>query len=146
MAQQGDVLLFNTLDGGEININNGIVEMSNGLGVTVYLSLFGGNGDDDGTAGNPLSWWGNIDEPELNHYRSETQYQIGRLPLTTGNLIKIEDAVRCDLKWMLTEDIASEIDVEASIPEVNKLNIKVDITAQGLRESFNFTENWEASV
>ena len=48
MTQQGDVLLFQTVDDGEINIENGVVEMSGGLETAAYLSLYGGNEDDDG--------------------------------------------------------------------------------------------------
>jgi phage gp46-like protein len=144
--QQGDVHLFQTLDGGNITIVGGIVEMSNGLGVAAYISLFGANSDDNGLAGNPLSWWGNTDEPEVNQIRSETQYLLTRLPQTTSNLLKIEDAIQKDLSWMLLNNIASTIDVDVTIPALNRINIKLDINAQGTKESFNFTENWEASI
>jgi phage gp46-like protein len=144
--QQGDVLLFQTVDDGEINIVNGVVEMSSGLGVAAYLSLFGGNANDNGLAGSNLTWWGNIDEPEVNQYRSETQYWLSRLSITSSNLLRIEDSVNNDLAWMLSENIASSIDIDVTIPSVNKINITVAIEAQGVRETFNFTENWEASV
>ena len=38
-AQQGDVHLYQTTDGGEISITDGVAEMVPGLDVSVYLSL-----------------------------------------------------------------------------------------------------------
>jgi len=60
MSQQGDVKLFQTTDDGDIYVVNGIVEMSGGLETSAYLSLFGGNEDDDGSDGSPFSWWANL--------------------------------------------------------------------------------------
>ena len=90
MTQQGDVSLRQTDDGGEITVVNGVVEMSGGLETAVYLSLFGGNEDDDGRADNPQTWWGNLaeNEPE-RQYRSETQHLLQALPATTGTLIRV---------------------------------------------------------
>lgn len=144
--QEGDVKLFNTLDGGDVTVADGLINMSPGLDTAVYLSLFGGNQDDNTNAGNPLTWWGNIGEVEARQYRSSTQYLLRSLPLTTGNLIFIQEAVEQDLKWMLDNNIASEIEVEVTIPQLNRVKIDIAIDAQGLRNEFNFTENWEASV
>ena len=38
--QDGDVLLFQTKDDGDISITDGIVQMTQGLETAVYLSLF----------------------------------------------------------------------------------------------------------
>ena len=51
--QQGDVKLIQTNDDGDINIINGVTEMSGGLETTVYLALFGGNEDDNGIGDTP---------------------------------------------------------------------------------------------
>lgn len=140
-----DVLLYQTLDDGEININNGVVELSPGLETAAYLSLFGGNENDNGNPENPLAWWGNIGESIVNRYRSRTQFLINSLPLITSNLTAIKNAVLEDLNWLLTESIASTVEVEVTIPAMNRVNIVVIIEAQGKRSTFNFTENWEAS-
>ena len=47
-VQQGDVLLFQTIDDGNVEVINGIITMSGGLDTAAYLSLFGGNEEDDG--------------------------------------------------------------------------------------------------
>lgn len=54
----GDVLLFDTEDGGEISVINGLVIADGGFNTAVYLSLFGGNKDDGGEVASGDTWWG----------------------------------------------------------------------------------------
>lgn len=145
--QQGDVLLFQTDDDGEINVVDGIVEMSGGLETAAYLSLFGGNEDDDGRDSNPANWWGNRDEVDpARQYRSETQHLLQSIPATTGNLRRVEDAAVRDLAWFVQSGAASSVSVVASIPGVNRIKLTIDIEAQGVESSFEFVENWKASA
>jgi len=147
MTQQGDVILFQTDDGGDILIENGIISMSGGLETSAYLSMFGGNEDDDGRADNSANWWGNIDETETaRQYRSETQNLLQGLPATTGNLRRIEDAAKRDLAWMITEGVASEVFVLATMPGINEILITVIILARGEESEFKFAQNWKAAV
>ena len=62
--QQGDVKLFQNADGGEVTVEDGVAEMSGGLETSAFLSLFGGNEDDDGLRGSSATWWGNLDETQ----------------------------------------------------------------------------------
>ena len=147
MPQQGDVLLFQTTDGGGITVENGVVEMSGGLGVAAYLALFGGNEDDDGRADNPANWWGNLDEIDpARQYRSETQHLLQAIPATSGNLRRIEDAAGRDLAFFTENSIASSVTVAASIPGVNRIMLDISIEAQGLESSFAFVENWKVAA
>lgn len=141
-----DVTISNTADGGEITIAQGLVTTGPGLDVSVYLSLFGGNGDDSTLADDNLTWWGNRGELPERQYRSQTQYLLDRLPPVPFNLRKIEAAVLRDTQWMLDQKVASEIRVSASIPGLNQVRIVVDIEARGEKSRFEFTENWQASV
>jgi phage gp46-like protein len=145
--QQGDVLLFQTNDDGEITVTDGIVEMSGGLETAAYLSLFGGNEDDDGLSNNGHTYWGNIDELDPDfQYRSETQNLLQGIPATTGNLRRIEDAAKRDLKWFVDKKIASFVSAIATIPALNKVKITVKIEAQGEESSFEFVENWKVAA
>jgi phage gp46-like protein len=145
--QQGDVLLFQTDDGGEIIVEGGITTMTGGIETSAYLSLFGGNEDDDGRDENPHNWWANISEPDpTKEYRSETQHLLQALAATSGNLRRIEDAAKRDLEWFLTEKVASSVDVVASIPGLNRIKLTVTIEAIGDESTFEFVENWKASV
>lgn len=145
--QQGDVLLQQTNDNGEISVVNGVATMTGSFETMAYLCLFGGNEDDDGRADNPDSWWGNLDEvdPDLR-YVSETQNLLKSLPAISSNLLKIQAAAERDLSVFINKNIASSVTVTASIPALNRVNIAIDIEANGVKTSFNFTENWEASV
>ncbi len=142
--QQGDVLIYQGNDGGEINVDGGIVELSAGLESAAYLSLFGGNEDDDGRAGNPRQWWGNLTENEPERqYRSETQYLLGSLPPIPANLRRIEDAARRDLAWFVSAGAASAVSVSASMPSLNTVRLVVQFTADDTPPALEFIENWK---
>lgn len=147
IIQQGDVKLFQVIDEGEILVEDGIVLMNGGLETSAYLSLFGGNEDDDGSADTPFQWWGNLDETERSKtYRSETQNLIEGLPLITSNLRRIEDAAKRDLGWMLTDRVADIVDVLATIPGLNQIKLTIRIEAFGEESLFSFVENWKADA
>jgi len=143
--QQGDVSLFQTNDDGNIEVEGGIVTMGGGLETSAYLSLFGGNEDDDGSKDSVFNWWANLDEVDpARQYRSETQNLLQTLPATTGNLRRIEDAAIRDLAWFIESKVASSVNVVASIPGINKIKLTIDIEALGNESSFEFVENWKA--
>lgn len=124
-----DVLLFQTLDDGDIIATNGAIATTDGHETAVYLSMFGGNFDDDGSADNPLQWWGNYGEDSAAYtYRSETQYLLESLPATTGNMKRLDAAVRRDLAW-LGDWLET---VEVSVPRLNAVLISVTIDGKTL--------------
>lgn len=146
-APVADVLLFHTVDGGEIEILGGQPTMSDGLATSAYLSLFGGNEDDavlDGTL--HLSWWGNFDELEAaRQYRSQTQHLLRALPARAANLRRVEDAAKADLAWML-EEVASRVSCSASMPGRNQLSLDVEVEVRtGTKYRWSFTSVWGAS-
>lgn len=144
--QQGDVLLFPANNDGEIEVEGGIVTMSSGLETAVYLSLFGGNKEDDGSQDTPFQWWGNSDEIPENQYRSETQNILQSLPATSLNLKRVKDASKRDLAWFISASVASSVNVEVSIPQLNRVLIEVRINAGGEPSEFKFFENWKAAI
>ena len=147
MINGGEVYLFNTADGGDINVVNGITETRAGLETAAYLSMFGGNAEDDASENKTKQFWGNLLETQPSkQYRSKTQYILSGLPATASNLLKLERAVNEDLKWMLETGVSSKIEVKASIPSLNRVEILVTITAKGAPSSFNFYLNWIYSV
>ena len=145
--QQGDVLIFQTADDGDIEVFNGIATMGGGLEGSVYLSLFGGNQDDDGLQDNPFSWWANLMEIDpARQYRSETQNLLAGIPAIPFNLRRIEKAVVRDLAWMITVKAADNIEADARILPLNKIKIVVKIEAVGLESEFEFVQNWRVSL
>ena len=146
--QQGDVFLFQTTDDGEVNVENGIMEMRGSLETSAYLSLFGGNEDDNGQGDtSPFTWWGNLSENEPSkRQRSRTQHLLQSLPLTTANLLRVEDAVSFDLNWLKEQNIATDISIVASIPALNKLQLDISIDADGSTTEIRFIENWKRDI
>jgi len=146
MAQQGDVILFQTVDGGEIRYTDGLAQMDGGLQTYAYLSLFGGNFDDNGIADNKSTWWGNLGEDEEMQYRSETQNLLEGIPAIPANLRRIEDAATRDLSGFITNAIASSVSVEATIPGINRIKLSIDIDADSEKTNIVFELNWKASI
>ena len=144
--QEGDVKLFQTADDGEISVVNGVTEMSGGLATAAYLSLFGGNEQDDGL-NESATWWGNIDEQDSDfQYKSETQFLLKSIPATTGNLLRVEEAARRDLEWLLNKSVASSVEINIGIPALNRVYIGIAIQADGDEIEFAFTANWKVEA
>jgi hypothetical protein len=146
LEQQGDILVSQTADDGEFNIEDGITEMTPGLGNFAYLCMFGGNEDDSGAQNDSNEYWGNLLEssPE-KHYRSETQYLLGVLPVTTGNLQRLRRAAERDLKPMIDVGAATTITVEVSLITYNSVEFVIGIEGEQSL-TLIFTENWLASL
>ena len=141
--QEGDVILRQSNNDGDIIVQNGIVYMDGGLGTSAYLCLFGGNEDDPGDADTTLSWWGNIGELPENQYRSRTQYLLQSLPATAANLRRLEDAVNADLEVLISSGAARSIETSVTIPELNRVNIDVNIDGDTM---LTFAINWEVQL
>jgi len=144
---EGDILIFSTEDGGEINFNSGILEMTSGFESMVYLLLFGGNIGDDGTkATEKKEWWGNKLETNNPERKIHSRFQnlIYGIPATPANLNKLEQAAIQDLSLFKTQKIADKIDIELIVPEKNKVNIEIIIwkDENKLYET-SFEVNWK---
>lgn len=147
MQQQGDVVLYQSINDGEIEVEGGIVTMDGGLQTAAYLSLFGGNEQDDGREDNRLAWWGNsIGTDPQEAQVSRVQYLLRSIATTSANLRRIEDAAKDDLAWFVELGVATEVGVVASIPGPERVKLVVSITYQGEEINFEFVENWKASA
>lgn len=132
-----DVFIFDTADGGDITQD---LAIRDGLGSSVYLSLFGGNVKDDGRETNAFNWWGNIGENNLSRlYRSETAFLLATVPPTPSNLRRIEDAAGRDLAWCITEKVSKTVRVVASMPKLNF--VKLVVFLEGI-SPLEFRAHW----
>lgn len=125
-----DVLLYHTDDGGEVNIDSGDdIELTDRLDTAVYLSLFGGNEDDDGSeATSRLGWWGNIGENNPDRRLvSRLQALLRKLAVTSGNLRLVSEAAEADLAWLVTTGVVSEVRVVVSLPQPKRLGILIEL-------------------
>lgn len=143
--QQGDVLLYQTLDDGDITVTNGLVEMSGGLDTAVYISLFGGNELDNGLDDNKFKWWGNYSETEQSRkITSECQYLLDTLIPIPSNLNRIQDACLQDLQWLLDDKIANSINISVTMPKRNYVKMVINITAEQGDIELKYEQNWIA--
>lgn len=138
-----DVLLYQTDDGGEIDVIGGRVVLDDSPATGAYLSLFGGNLEDDGsTATEPKQWWGNLlEQDRARRYRSETQALLRALPAIPANLRRIEDAAARDLAWM-TEELGAVIEAAASIPGPNRIVLAITIAIDATTTELKFVQPW----
>jgi|LSPZ01.1.fsa_nt_gi phage gp46-like protein len=126
---EGDSLLYETPDGGELAVENGLFVSDKQFSTAVYLSLFGGNKEDTGKTKNKNEWWGNVINgvTENEKLRSRFQYIITGLPMTVKNIKEAETAAAMDLQWFLDEKIADEIYTYGQTTGKNKFNLTVEI-------------------
>ena len=146
---EGDVLLFDTDDGGEISVVNGLVIADRNFSTAVYLSLFGGNVEDGGRVDNNKTWWGNrfAETSEREKIVSRFQAIIKSLPLTTKNILLAEQAAKEDLAWMVDEGIADEIITDIKVVDRFRCELEVIIRKDGeLIEKSSYKVNWEEAV
>lgn len=142
---EGDPLFFQTQDGGDVQICNGLFLRSGGLRNAVYLSWFGGNALDSGVPDDPRQWWGNaLADTEAEKYRGRTQRYLNGQPMTSGNVADLEAIAADDLAWMLEEGVATDIATEATIEGPKRVRLAATITAEGREYTFEFFENWAA--
>jgi len=140
-----DVLVEQTPNGGEIEIIGGLLTMTGGFKTAFYYALFGGNKDDDGTENAKFNWWGNLTEtdPDL-HYRSKTQNIINTLIPISGNLVRLETAVKKDLDVFIQIGAVETIEASTSLVGVRRVEIKINVVADGDNIEIKFIENWNA--
>jgi phage gp46-like protein len=146
---EGDLFLHDSTDFGEIDLEDGLFVSDRTFRTAVYISLFGGNKDDDGKVKNKRTWWGNtlagIGENEK--MVSRLQAVIDGLPMSSKNIQQAETAASLDLKWITDEGIADKIIVSGNAQSRNWFLLKVEIKAAGESIYENaFPLFWRAGV
>lgn len=145
----GDVYLFDGIDGGDIDIVNGLVIADRAFATATYLSLFGGCQEDGGKVDDPKTWWGNRFRGTLDDEKmvSRVQAFFKRLPVTTKNIRKAEELAKEDLKWLIDDGIADDVSVEFKAVDMNRVQMTVIVKKSGeLIEKGNWTINWEVAT
>ena len=122
-----EILLEDKGDGGEFSLKGGDLEQDDTFYSALYLSLF--NGD----------CFYNV----YSEYKSNGEFeQLLSLPLTMGNLKKVETAGQNALKWMIAEGIAKSVVVYAYGDIDEKINVNITITEPD-GSSRNYSITWQ---
>jgi phage gp46-like protein len=126
---EGDALLFETVDGGEIAIENGIFVSDAQFSSAVYLSLFGGNQDDPGKVENNKTWWGNHLDNITKSEKMVSRFQsiIIGFPMTVKNIREAEAAAELDLQWLIDDKIADGITATIKSISKHKFNLIIEV-------------------
>lgn len=143
----GDVLIFDTEDGGEISVINGLVIPDGGFRTAVFLSLFGGNKNDGGEVISGETWWGNKLEGVSENEKLVSRFMafIRSVPLSSKNLKIAQDKAEEDLKWFLDDGIADSVEVKLLDEGNNRIQLNVRIEKSGqIIESGKYALQWEA--
>jgi phage gp46-like protein len=130
---EGDLFLEDTPDGGEIRIENDLFVSDRSFNTAVYLSLFGGNKDDNGKVKNNKTWWGNTLGGTAENEKLVSRFQaiIFGLPMTTKNIQDAETAARLDLKWLVDEGAADKIITAGRAAGRDRFALTVQIRSGG---------------
>ena len=146
---QGDLFLEDTPDGGDIRIENDFFVNDRSFNTAVYLSIFGGNKDDNGKVKNKKTWWGNTLDGVSENEKLVSRFQavIISMPMTSKNIAEALGAAALDLQWIKDEGIGDEVIVTGSAIARNKFTLKINILAKG-RSIYdnNFALCWKAGV
>lgn len=139
-----DVLMYHTPEGGEITLSGGEPLYTDGIETAVFLSLFGGQAEDDATdATKHRQWWGNWEEPDpARRYRSATQALLRGLPAIPANLRRVEDAVVADLQWLITSGLATSVSASARMPAAKRIEIRGAVVIDGRTTPFRVETDW----
>jgi phage gp46-like protein len=146
---EGDLLLEDSQDGGEIRLVNGIFVNDKTLNTAVYISLMGGNKEDNGRVKNKFTWWGNTLAGTAENEKIVSRFQavIFGLPMTGKNIQEAENAAALDLRWIASEGVGDEVKVSGSAASRNRFQLKVNILANGKNIYENiFSFLWETGV
>jgi phage gp46-like protein len=146
---EGDLLLGDSPDFGEIDIVDGLFVNDKSFGTAAYLSLFGGNKEDGGRVRNNKTWWGNTLEGVAENEKMISRFQaiIDGLPMSSKNIQEAENAAILDLKWIVDEGIADKIEVSGTASSRANFHLNVNIKASGKSIYENtFALFWRAGI
>ena len=127
-----DMALLNSLGGGDIKIINGDSIPDNGLETAVFITLFGSDLRNEGFYGDAYSTF------EAEKLNGDFQKLLSE-PITSSNLLRLEDSAKKDLDWMIRDGLVSEIIVSIIVLGINKIKITIDFS-----EGSSFSFLWQA--
>lgn len=134
--------------GGQIYSLNNDIARTDGLATLAYLEMFSGNVKASTVKENNIGelrkdWWGNDSNGNANEWiNSETERTLQNVELSSSSISRIRQSVEKDLK---TLEQYGEIEVEVTLPGINKVQIKVTINEPSQKESNTLILIWDAS-
>ncbi len=128
-----DFFVKETGDGGDLAISGNDLNLVTGYETMVYLALFSGNNN----------YWANgllLAEGDDNTFASSTEFALANNVLNSQGRLNIIAAIKSDLNFIKTYVPETVIEVNASIPQPDRL--EVVITINGV----DFTLHWNPDI
>lgn len=124
-----DIGLYETLNGGDISIQDNDIFTSVSLWNQIYIALFGGNVEQSTTDNldglERSDFWGNsfIDDVD-EQYNSETERILNNVSINSSGIQKIQQSVENDLGFLRK---LAEVEVDVTIPRIDSVYIFISI-------------------
>lgn len=122
ILRQGDLYIYLTPDGAEIEVNNGEPVMDGGFESAVLLSLFESAEKDH---------WMNEYMSEDEKIRGNFYSFIKSSPKNKNTMRKAEELAKLDLQWFIDSGTADEIEVEITSKSHIRIDMEINILADG---------------
>jgi len=124
-----DLVIYETGDGGDLNLVNNDLELTHTLFYQVYMALFGGNIEQDTDSKiegleQRHDWWGNAMLPIENQFNSKTERELRNIIISGSSLQNLESIVKKDLAYFRPY---GDISVQVSMIDYNKIEIGIII-------------------
>jgi phage gp46-like protein len=116
---QGDPKKILTAHGATLQFKDGQPLMDAGIENAIMYSLF------------TKHWFANVFfRDPAQRFDSKFEIEAAK-PITVDQLLNIEDAAKDALKWMIDKNILSRVEAEASVPEFNRLEVRIRVYPPG---------------
>lgn len=144
-----DIALHESLNGGELSIQDNDIYASEAIWNQIYLAMFGGNVEQDTTDSIPenterFDYWGNSflqAEPD-EFLNSVTERTLNNTPLTSAGRLIIQQAVETDLQYLIK---LGTFTVEVTFPKVDTVQIDIRLQEPENVEAKQFRLIWRAT-
>ena len=143
-----DVLVIETLNGGDILVKGNDLVSAKGFENMPYLAMFGGNIEGSTptvrVAGElNKDWWGNsFITSRPAQANSDTERKMMTEPLTSSGRVRIENTVKNDLKFMRN---FADVSVSVSILNDDVIGIRVRIVEPQNIQAKEFQYIWDGA-
>lgn len=138
-----DIMIYESGNGGELSLKNGIIEETSAIFNQIYLAHFGGNleantTDDELEGEERFDWWGNTFFNGDDRMNSNLERSLNENSLNSYGRILIERAALSDIEYL--SDIA-EIQTEVTLISADKLKISHTLNQTQVNYIWDATKN-----
>lgn len=124
-----DLAIVETLNGGDLQKVGNDLAVVYGHENQFYLMMFGGNvavNTENAIPGDAKDYWANnllFPSDQARQFNSNTERILNTTPLTSAGRLKIENAIKQDLKF--STDLGVVVTVTVTIPATNKVTVEI---------------------